>query len=71
MSSELKYCKCVDEMVPITSCNCFRRSADEVWDMARKYEALGLYDLADVLKDLSTQIHDLAREQEAKENGDN
>jgi len=40
---------------------CFREAADRVWNIAREYEAKGLKDLEEELKELATQLHNSAR----------
>jgi len=40
---------------------CYREAADKVWEMAKEYEAAGVHELAEVLYEISQQIHDLAR----------
>lgn len=45
----------------------YRKAADRVWELAREYEAKGLFDLAFELKHLADQLHDLARVREQKE----
>lgn len=47
----------------------YRKAADRVWEMAEEYEARGMMELATAIKELADQLHDLAREKEAKENG--
>lgn len=42
----------------------FRHAADEIWALAKMYETMGVMDLAEVLKDMSTQLHELARKKE-------
>lgn len=47
----------------------YRKLADELWEKAKEREVDGLFPLADILKGLSDQIHDIARkkfEEEAK-----
>ncbi len=39
----------------------YRKLADELWEKARVHEADGLFALAEILKGLSDQIHDIAR----------
>ena len=40
----------------------FRKAADRVWEMAEEYEEKGMRELATAMKELSQQLHDLARE---------
>lgn len=39
----------------------YRRLADEIWEKARKEEVAGFSALADILKETSDKIHDVAR----------
>jgi hypothetical protein len=45
----------------------FRLAADKIWEMSKEYEDKGLWELADTLKVLSGQLHELARLREAKD----
>ena len=47
----------------------FRKAADRVWEMAEEYEEKGMRELATAMKELSQQLHDLAREKGTTENG--
>ena len=49
----------------------YRKAADRVWEMAKEYEAKGMYELATAIKELADQLHDLAREKEEKDDGQN
>ena len=45
----------------ISECSKYREAADKIWDMAGHYEKLGLFDLADELKQICQDIHTQAR----------
>jgi len=45
---------------------CFREAADRVWDLAKEYEAKGIKDLEEELKELATQLHSNARKLQEK-----
>jgi len=47
--------------------NCYREAADRIWDLAKEYETKGLRDLAEVLTDIATEVHDLARANQFEE----
>ena len=47
--------------------NPYRESADRIWDMAKEYEKLGLKELATTLKDIATEIHNLARAKQVED----
>ena len=42
----------------------YREAADRVWNMAKEYEEKGYKELANAIKDLAVQLHDLARSKE-------
>lgn len=44
----------------------YRQAADRVWEMAKEYEKLGLIDLSNELKDIATEIHNVARKKFSK-----
>lgn len=43
----------------------YRKAADQVWELAKEYEAQGKTELAITIKELAVQLHDLARNLEA------
>jgi hypothetical protein len=43
-----------------------REAADKIWEMAKEYQRMGLHDVSLILKDLSSQLHDMARKEEEK-----
>lgn len=45
----------------------YRRKADELWAEAREEEKLGNHDLANILKDVSSNLHNIARKKEEAE----
>ena len=49
---------------------CYREAADRIWDLAKEYESKGLLDLAEVLTDIASEVHVLARTQEYNEMSD-
>lgn len=46
----------------------YREAADRIWEMAKEYDAMGLFELAGALKEVATQMHDFARSKEPKSN---
>lgn len=50
--------------------NQFREAADRVWEMAKEYEERGEWEVAQTLKELTQQLHDLARHSYNGENPD-
>lgn len=47
--------------------HCYREAADRIWDLAKEYESRGLPDLAEVLTDIASEVHVLARTKEFTE----
>lgn len=45
----------------------YRKLADELWEKARVQELAGLYDLANYLKGMADQMHDVARKKAEEE----
>lgn len=45
----------------------FREAADKVWDIAKEYELSDHKDIANVLKQLAEELHELARHKESLE----
>lgn len=45
----------------------FREAADKVWDIAKEYELSDHKDIANVLKQLAEELHELARHKELLE----
>lgn len=45
----------------------YRRLADDIWEKARIEEIAGHYPLADILKETSDRIHDVARKKMEEE----
>lgn len=39
----------------------YRKKADDIWEQARIEHDLGHFELADILRDVSTSLHDIAR----------
>ncbi len=52
-------------MKNITAAHKFREAADEIWKMAKDYEEKEYWELAKTLKDLSSELHNIARIREA------
>jgi prefoldin subunit 5 len=50
-------------MKNITAAHKFREAADRVWEMAKEYEEKE-WELAKALKDLSSELHNIARNKE-------
>jgi hypothetical protein len=46
-------------------CVHYREVADKIWELSREYEGKGLLELASELKNISSNIHDLARLKES------
>lgn len=44
----------------------YRKAADRIWEMAKEYRAKGYLALAATLRDLSSNLHDVAREKQLK-----
>jgi len=42
----------------------YREAADRIWEMAKEYDEMGLFELSSALKDICTQMHDYARSEE-------
>ena len=53
---------------PAISSSKYREAADQVWNIARKYEEKGHKKLAWIIKDLATELHEIARKKEITEN---
>lgn len=45
----------------------FRDAADKVWEMAKEYEESEHRDISNILKELASQLHELARNKEHQE----
>lgn len=46
--------------------NEYRKAADQVWEMAKEYQEEGNLELAQIFKDLASELHELARKREAQ-----
>lgn len=44
----------------------YRKAADRMWEMAKEYRNSGQISIAEIFQDLASQLHELARKQEAK-----
>jgi len=45
----------------------YREAADKIWELAEEYGESGLFELAGLLKEVSGQIHEKARQKELGE----
>lgn len=57
-------------MKNITAAQKFREAADRVWEMAKEYEEKEYWELGKALKDLSSELHNIARTRETAEKAD-
>lgn len=59
---ELDNSKCLGcKLEKCINCKLYREAADKISDLAKYYESNGFIELADELKQICIQIHDMAR----------
>ena len=46
-------------------CIYYREVADKIWELSKEYEEKGMFELSSELKNISSNIHDLARLKES------
>jgi hypothetical protein len=44
-----------------SDCIHYREAADKIWELSKEYDKKGLFELSRELKNICTNIHDLAR----------